>query len=30
MLKRLGEKNTFEQDIKTTDEGVPLRKIHKY
>ena len=30
MLKKTRGKNTFEQDIKTTDEGVPLRKIHKY
>jgi len=42
ILKRLGKKNTFEQDTKTKDEGaghttergsklsVPLRKIHKY
>ena len=42
ILKRLGENNTFEQDIKMRDEGaghttergsklsVPLRKIHKY
>ena len=42
MLKKTWEKNTFEQDTKTRDEGaghttergsklsVPLRKIHKY
>ena len=42
ILKKTREKNTFEQDIKTKDEGaghttergsklsVPLRKIHKY
>ena len=42
MLKKTREKNTFEQDTKTRDEGtghttepasklsVPLRKIHKY
>ena len=42
MLKKTREKNTFQQDTKTRDEGaghttdrgsklsVPLRKIHKY
>ena len=42
MLKKAREKNTFEQDTKTRDEGaghttergsklsVPSRKIHKY
>ena len=42
VLKKTREKNTFEQDTKTRDEGaghitergftlsVPLRKMHKY